>query len=426
MILNQATQINFMELISFLYYIFIISTLFFTSFFLIIFIEKRKHFGFGKDKVAKNPKSLSVLIPAYNEEDSIAETIKCVAESSYPKNKLEIIVINDGSKDNTLQIIQEMQKKYPKLIKIIDQKNQGKARALNNAIKIAKGEFIAVVDADSLVSKNSLLLLMGAFENEPDISAVTSNIQIKERDTFLRKIQDIEYTIIIWIRKILQFIEAIYVTPGPLSMYKASVLRKVGCFDEKNVTEDIEIAWRLLSKGYKIRIALDALILTHAPTKIKAWWNQRVRWSAGGIQTFLKYRKLVFNKKYGSFGIFVIPFFAFSIFISILGFSIVMYRIFGEIAFKLYYAVLSKLIVYPNATHFITIPNSFTFFGILLLVLALLYLILALISMSNKRHFNIRKAGIFALIVFTLFYVSIFPIVLINSIYRVSRGVWKW
>ncbi len=413
-----------MEFITAIYYLFIISTLFFSTFFLIIYFEKwdKKK----QDPVAKNPKPLTVLIPAYNEEESISETLQCLINSSYPQDKLNILIINDGSKDRTLEIIKKWHKKYPKTIQYINQKNQGKAVALNNGLKKVKTEFVAVIDADSFPKKDAMMRMMGVFETEPDTAAVTSNIQIKQKDTFLRKIQDIEYTVIIWIRKLLQHLEAIYVTPGPLAMYKTRVLKKLGGFDRKNLTEDIEIAWRLLSKNYKIRIAIDAIVLTNTPTKIKEWWNQRVRWSAGGIQTLLKYKNTFLKKRYGMVGVFVIPFFSFTMFTSVLGFTVVMYRIFSEIIFRLYYSIISHFVDAGQITNFFTIPNSFTFFGIVLLFLSIFYLLTALLSMGNKRSFNIKNGGILALIVFTIFYVSLFPLVLLNSIYRVMFGIWKW
>ncbi len=414
-----------MGLLPLMYYFFIICTIYFTIFFSLIYIET--YDLYYNDKPAKKEKLISILIPAYNEGKNVEESIKSILNSDYSKDKIEIIAINDGSTDNTLNILKSWQKKYPKIIKIINQENQGKAVALNNGLKIAKGEFIGVVDADSFLDKNALKMIMGVFENHPDTSAVTSNIQIKQKDNFLRKMQDIEYTTILWVRKLLQFIGAIYVTPGPLSVYKASVLRKVGGFDEKNITEDIEIGWRLLSQGHKIRICLNAVVYTNAPKKLKEWWRQRVRWSAGGYQTALKYKESLFkHKKYGIVGKFVFPFFSLSFIISLLGFSIVIYRFITESIPRIYYSIIARFAKPPSVIEYVTIPNSFTFFGILLLVASIVYTTISLLGIKNKRYFNLNKGGVLIILATLTFYLSLFPIVLIQGIYRVNKGVWKW
>jgi len=408
-----------------MFYFFIICTLYFTIFFSLIYVETFDLFF--KDKPAKKEKGISILIPAYNEGRNVEESIKSILASNYSKNKIEIIAINDGSTDNTLKILKKWQKKYPKIIKIINQKNQGKAVALNNALKIAKNEFIGVVDADSYLDKNALKMIMGVFENYPNTDAVTSNIQLKKRNTFLEKMQDVEYTSILWVRKLLEFIGAIYVTPGPLSVYKASVLKKIGGFDEKNITEDIEIGWRLLSKGYNVRISLKAIVYTSAPKNFKKWWKQRVRWSAGGYQTLLKYKKSLFKQKeYGIVSKFVFPFFALSFFTSLLGFAIVIYRFIIEGIPRIYYSIIARFAQPPSVIEYVEIPNSFTFFGILLFIASIIYTTISLLSLKNKKYFNLHKGGVFILLITLTFYLALFPIILIQGIIRVNKGEWKW
>ena len=148
------------------------------SFFIILTI-KNKHQLFHYIK-PKKEYSISILIPAFNEEDSIEDTIKHVTELDYPKNKLEIIIINDGSTDNTKKLIKKSIKKYPYL-RLLDKENSGKADSLNQGIKIAKGELIAVVDSDSFPSKDSLKKLTGFF-NEEKIGAVTSFVNVRNKD----------------------------------------------------------------------------------------------------------------------------------------------------------------------------------------------------------------------------------------------------
>ncbi|PIN96714.1 hypothetical protein COU56_00075, partial [Candidatus Pacearchaeota archaeon CG10_big_fil_rev_8_21_14_0_10_31_9] len=236
---------------------------------------------------------VSVLIPAYNEEDSIGGTVKSILDLDY-KNIIEIIIINDGSKDKTKEIALSLEKKYDNVI-LFDKVNSGKADSLNQAIKIAKGELIVVVDADSYPSKDSFQKMIGFFD-DLKVGAVTTRIFVREPKTFIQKLQSIEYRVIAFSRKLLGFLDAIYVTPGPLAIYRKSALEKIGGFDPKNITEDIEVTWHLTFEGYKVKMSLDPYVTTVSPNKFKAWFKQRIRWNIGGMQTISKYKKYFFRK----------------------------------------------------------------------------------------------------------------------------------
>ena len=126
---------------------------------------------------------LSVIIPAYNEEKTIGATIQAVLENGYPLDKLEIIVVNDGSTDGTVEIV----KKY-KGVTLFDKSNSGKADSVNKAIKKSKHEFVAIVDADSYLKKNALKEIMKYFVDE-GVGAVTGICLVKNRNTLLEKCQ---------------------------------------------------------------------------------------------------------------------------------------------------------------------------------------------------------------------------------------------
>lgn len=177
--------------------------------------------------VPKSYPFVSILIPAYNEEDSIAGTIDHVLNLDYPKEKLEIIVINDGSKDRTKDVILRYVKSNEN-VRLLDKPNSGKADSLNKGIKMSKGELIAVVDSDSFPSKDSLRKLVGLFD-DPQMGAVTSFVSVRNsKETVLTKIQEIEYLFMGWARKILDFVDSVYVTNGPLSIYRRKYVDKVG------------------------------------------------------------------------------------------------------------------------------------------------------------------------------------------------------
>jgi cellulose synthase/poly-beta-1,6-N-acetylglucosamine synthase-like glycosyltransferase len=367
---------------------------------------------------AKLPK-ISVIIPAYNEEDTIGDTISTVLKSDYPKKLMEVIVVNDGSTDNTLREI----KKF-KGIKVINKKNTGKADSLNCGIRAAKSDIIAVIDADSYPNKDAMRRMVGFFEEE-GVAAVTSSILVKNRKKWFERLQSYEYIVIGWSRKLLQFVEGIYVTPGPLSMYKRDLVLKYGGFDTENLTEDIEMTWRILSRGHKVRISLNSKAYTVVPSKLRAWWRQRVRWNLGGIQTMLKYKQLFFNPSYGMMGLFVVPFFMFSLFLGLIGLGVFTYVIIR----KMFKTLLMTKYSYEAHSSFLRIeelnlnPNVFALFALILILFGVLYLIF------SHKYLEGQKIGFRDLPVvakYLLVYLSLYPLVLIHSIYKWFAGKREW
>lgn len=305
--------------------IYIILFFFGTYFLSLFFILSAKNYKI----ISNSPKptrfpTITLLVPAYNEEDSIKKTIESVMNLEYPVGKKEVIAINDGSKDKTLQILNELKKKYPSL-KILDKPNSGKANSLNEGIKIAKGELIGVVDADSYPNKTALLSMIGYFEESDKVGAVTTRVLTKKGSNFLEKYQQIDYAIIAWERKLLDFINSVYVTNGPLSLYRAHILREVGGFNQKIITEDIEVTWHILSKGYTTRMAYDTQVYTNVPTKFSRWNLQRIRWNLGGIQTLFKYRNY-FLRGGNMFGNFVIGYIFLSFILSLIGLALMVFK----------------------------------------------------------------------------------------------------
>ncbi|MDD1475129.1 glycosyltransferase family 2 protein, partial [Dolichospermum sp. ST_sed4] len=144
-------------------------------------------------------------------ENTIAKTIKAVAEVDYP-NVNEIIVINDGSKDKTFEVAKSLMGYY-KNLKIITKPNSGKADSLNKALKFCTGELVVVIDADSYPSKNSFKELVGFFD-DPKVGAATGSCLVRNSNTFLEKLQSIEYGVIAFTRKLLEYLDSIYVIPG--------------------------------------------------------------------------------------------------------------------------------------------------------------------------------------------------------------------
>ncbi len=392
--------------------------LYFIFLFVLIFLQNRKQMFFVPE--IKKEYTVSVLIPAYNEEDSIKETVETVLKSDY-KKIIEVIIINDGSSDNTLKIVRQLEKKYPK-VWVFDKKNSGKADSLNQAIKIAKGELIAVVDADSYPDINAVSSMVGFFD-EKNIGAATTRILVKQKNNFLRKMQAVEYKVIAFTRMLLGFIDAIYVTPGPMAIYRKSALHRIGGFDKKNMTEDIEATWHLIHAGYNIRMSFVAKSTTVAPETLKKWFKQRIRWNIGGYQCLLKYKDSWFKK--GMLGFFIIPFFSISLVLGVFGLGVLFYRVIREI-FSYYLSTSYSL---ASQTALLTMqdinlnPTILNFLGVILFITGLAFVYLALKYVNARTR---EKESFFSVVFYSLVYIILRPIVLIWSLIKMARGNYSW
>lgn len=286
-------------------------SIFLSIFWLDILFSKIKK----KGRRMKEWPSVSILIPAYNEGKIIKQCLDSALKIDYPKNKLELIVINDGSTDNTAELVKPYMGRG---VILINKKNGGKATALNLGLKKSSGRYVACMDADSIIQSSTLKKMILAFDEEK-VASVTSAMKVYKPKNLLQGIQSIEYILAILLRKLMGQINTISAIPGPFGIYRKDVLNKVGYFDVNNLTEDNEIAMRLQYHEYKIRNVSDAYVYTLAPSSLKGLHKQRLRWYRGLFKNSLKYKKMMFNPKYGNFGAFQFPMTWVSIFILLLG-----------------------------------------------------------------------------------------------------------
>jgi len=391
--------------------IFILAGTYFTVLFLLLFFAHEKKL-FHRPKTKKFP-SVSVIIPAFNEEKVIEKTIKRVKELVYPGKK-EIIMVDDGSTDKTYKIAKRI-----KGIKIFRKKHGGKANTLNFGLKRAKGEIVACIDSDSYPEKNALLKAIPLFEK--NVAAVTTSVFIKNPKSILEKLQEMEYIMIAWSRKILEYLDAIYVTPGPMSLYKRKILLKIGGFDEKNLTEDIEIAWRIMKHKYKIKMALDTKVHTKAPKNLKKWWHQRLRWNIGGLQTFLKYFHLFLNKEFRNIGMFLLPMSSVSYILTFVGlvFFIYIFSNWAQYLIGAYIFGFNPL----AAVSFTLLPDMFLFLFLFSVLLTVAFIKMNFRTMKKITIFPKKLSN---LLIYVFIYVAIFPINLLHSIFKFLTGNYEW
>ncbi len=395
---------------------------YFLFLFVLIYFQNRK-------EILKVPKitkkyDISVVITCYNEADTIGKAIDNLAKNGYSGLK-KIIVVDDCSKDNSWEIIKKYEKKYPGLVKgVRTPKGTGcAAGAKNYGSKFVKTELIAFSDGDSFPERGSIAKTIGFFDDE-NVGAVTSTVLVKNRTNLLLKLQAIEYIVIKFTRKLLEFIGSIYVTPGPLAVYRRSAFEKIGRFDQENLTEDIEITWRLLYHGYDVKMAVPAKVYSVAPHTFKGWFRQRIRWNKGGVQTMIKYGGSFFRR--GMLGAFVLPFFVFSWFLGVFGLAVLVYRLLKAFVVRYLlttYSVKAHAAVLTLKDFNLT-PSILIFMGLVLFTLSLTFSIIALLSIKEKKEF--KRPGVFVFLVYEFFYLLTYPVILVVSAWELLRGKKTW
>jgi biofilm PGA synthesis N-glycosyltransferase PgaC len=237
---------------------------------------------------------VSILIPCYNEGENVRETIGILQQQNYPN--FEIIAINDGSKDNTLDILHELAEKYPNLRVINLHTNQGKAMGLRTAALLAKSEILICIDGDALLSPDATRWMVRHFVENPNVGAVTGNPRIRNRSTLLGRIQVGEFSAIVgMIKRAQRSYGKVFTVSGVIAAFRKTALHNVGYWSNDMITEDIDISWKLQLAGWSIRFEPNALCWVLMPETLKGLWQQRVRWSQGGSEVLLRYFHALFR-----------------------------------------------------------------------------------------------------------------------------------
>ena len=245
-----------------------------------------------------NPK-VSVIIPAWNEEVGILKTIKSVLSNNY--DNIEIVVVNDGSTDNSDKVIKDFIK-YLKLNKIpgydsiqyIYKENGGKGPALNTGIEHASGDIILTMDADSAIEYNGIENLV-KYYTDPTIMAVVGNVKVANNNTIIGLLQQLEYYFGFYFKRAYSMMGAEYIFGGACASFRKEVFEKLGLFDETNKTEDIEMSMRTRYAGMRCIYAEDVVAYTEGAATAFGLINQRVRWKKGRFDTFIKYKSMFFS-----------------------------------------------------------------------------------------------------------------------------------
>jgi poly-beta-1,6-N-acetyl-D-glucosamine synthase len=255
---------------------------------------------------------VTVLIAAYNEEKSIASTLSGIFLQDYAEH-IQIIVINDGSSDKTVESINALLSEHPNLefinlggkinVELIDlERNGGKAAALNHGLKKCKTDIVITIDADSYILKDGIRNLVGRYLSDPiNTKAVAGEILIRNsRQNWITKAQEWDYFLgIATIKRIQSLFQGTMVAQGAFSLYERKTLNELGGWPEM-VGEDIVLTWKILSKGYRVGHAEDALAFTDCPSTLKGFIRQRQRWSRGLIEAFKENPSILIQPRFST------------------------------------------------------------------------------------------------------------------------------
>ena len=382
--------------------------LYLTIFYILLYIKYRMEIKSSPEDKGYKPK-LSVVIPAYNEAKEIPKCIESILALNYPKDKIEIIVVDDGSKDNTLEIAQG----YEKLgVKVFTKKNEGTAAATKNyGIKKATGDIIATLDGDSYVHPEAVNNMINYF-NDDSVMAVTACIKAYSRKgtNLLTSVQRVEYIFTLFSRKILSSIEAVNVTPGPFSMFRKEVFEKIGYFDVTNILEDQEFAMRMQKNNMRIKSSMNAEVYTDVPFTFRELLKQRTRWHRGGLHNSLKYLELI-GPRYGDMGIIVMPLTLVAILLLFIVFVMV----------GLYVMFPSPYLYALGVNSLLLNVHWITFVGLSVFALNFLWIY------KGIQYFKEEKVTLFEIIIYVIAYSYLVTIYWISALLKeITREKMSW
>ncbi len=399
-------------------------TMYFEVFLLVTYFEESEHFSVDTKSPNRRPgqyPTVTIIVPAWNEGETLTGTVNSLLALDYPKDRLKIFIVDDGSTDDTLAIAKRFE--HDPQIEIFTKENGGKFTALNLGIERCRTDLIGCLDADSFVAPDALKEIVPYFDN-PEVMAVTPSVQIHRPDNILRKIQATEYMIGQFTRKLLSRLNGLYVTPGPFSIYRHRIFERIGNFKHAYNTEDMEMALRLQANRMKIENSHSAFVYTVSPGTPRALYKQRVRWVSGFLKNaFFQYRFMFLSRKYGNLGFLVMPFAFVSIFIALF-FSILYVR---NIAHFLYerYLQYSTLGFHPHIGSFnfdwFSLNLEFRALIIYVLFFTTFFFVLMGIRMAKRRIS-------FDIVYFLLLYGFIAPFWLARSLYNLitaKEATWR-
>ncbi|MDD2463651.1 MAG: glycosyltransferase [Desulfobulbus sp.] len=249
--------------------------------------------------------AVSVLIAAYNEEKVIGETLRTVLQTTY-EGPMEIVVVDDGSSDNTVAIVAQMAAEDDR-IRLIRQMNHGKAIALRTGLNAVHHALVVTLDADTQFTPSTIGALVQPLA-DPQVAAVSGRARVGNAKTLFARFQSLEYSCGFNLdRRAYHQLNCITVVPGAISALRISAVQEAGGISNDTLAEDTDLTLALHRLGYRICYTAKAIAWTEAPETLRAFAKQRFRWAFGTLQCLWKHRDLLFNSRYKALGWFSLP-----------------------------------------------------------------------------------------------------------------------
>lgn len=263
---------------------------------LIFYVKERKDPAFTQPPALQEYPLVAVLIPCFNEGDNAEETITQALTLKYPN--FEVIAINDGSSDNTGEVLNRLAAQHPRLRVVHLAENQGKAMGLQAGSLVTDAEYLLGIDGDALLDPHAASWMLRHFQRDPAVAAVTGNPRIRNRSTLLGRVQVGEFSSIIgMIKRAQRTYGRIFTVSGAITAFRKSAVHQVGYWSHDMLTEDIDISWKLQRAGWKIEFEPNALAWVLMPETLQGLWKQRLRWAMGGAQVLNKNIDVIFKPK---------------------------------------------------------------------------------------------------------------------------------
>jgi cellulose synthase/poly-beta-1,6-N-acetylglucosamine synthase-like glycosyltransferase/spore germination protein YaaH/peptidoglycan/xylan/chitin deacetylase (PgdA/CDA1 family) len=255
-------------------------------------------------KLSEPPPGVTVLIPAHNEESVIVQTVQSVLLSDL--DDIQVIVVDDGSKDGTLALLQNNFGRND-AVQIIHQVNQGKAAALNNALSRVQTEIVVTIDADTEIEPDAIRKLLRHF-SDPRVGAVAGNVKVGNRSRWLTRWQALEYiTSQNMEKRAFDLLNCITVVPGALGAWRKEAIEAAGGITADTVAEDADLTIAIRRLGWRVTYDEESIAWTEAPETPGQLIRQRFRWTFGTLQSFWKHSDTLFRPKYGTLGWVALP-----------------------------------------------------------------------------------------------------------------------
>src|SRR5262249_34241770 len=249
--------------------------------------------------------TVAVIVPAYNEERVINQTISSLLASDHPPN-FEIVVVDDGSADNTYQRVKEAFGDEPR-VRLYTKPNSGKADALNFGVAHTSAEIVIALDADTIFARDTISKLVRHFSN-PRVGAVAGNAKVGNRINLLTRWQALEYiTSQNLDRRAFDVLNCVTVVSGAVGAWRRELVEEAGGFSSITLAEDAELTMAIRKLGHQIEYEDEAIALTEAPDTVRGFIRQRYRWMYGTLQAAWHHRDALFRPRYGSLGFVALP-----------------------------------------------------------------------------------------------------------------------